>query len=140
FDPSTCQAKFVTAWGKIEAKGGCATTGDLTAIENMVALFAADVTTALGGTPPTTTTTTSSAPTTSTLPACGTDQVALSCACGGSGVCTQTTCANNVACPNTGHTCADIHSTCLGLCAATGCTPGTCGDPCTDCTTNQLCQ
>jgi hypothetical protein len=68
FDPSTCQSKFATAWGKIEAKGGCATTGDLTAIENMVDSFAASVTSALSATPTTTTATTTT--TTTTIP-CG---------------------------------------------------------------------
>ena len=85
---------------------------------------------------PTTTTTT----TTTTLPACGTHEVEFSCACGGPGSCTGTLCATNLSCPSTGHTCADIQSTCLSLCASVGCTPGTCGDPCTDCTTSQPCQ
>lgn len=46
------EAKYATAWGKIEAKGGCATTGDAGPIEEKVDGFVSAVVAALPGTPP----------------------------------------------------------------------------------------
>jgi hypothetical protein len=46
-----CQAKVLTAYPKLEAKPGCNTTGDSTAIENKVDAFIDDLVTELGGGP-----------------------------------------------------------------------------------------
>jgi hypothetical protein len=62
---------FGSKWDKAEAKGGCATTGDKTAIENKVDAFVLDVSAELPGAPtPTTTTTTTTLP-----PLCGNGNV-----------------------------------------------------------------
>ena len=136
FDPSTCQSKFATAWGKLEAKGGCATNGDLSAIQNMVDSFAADVTTALAGTTTTTTATTSTSTTTTTttLPTC-TRLATLDCT-SSCFFCGQAFCTSQG--PTGVASCQDIQ----GLCSGTvGCNFSTdCAAQCLDCDTGQPCQ
>jgi hypothetical protein len=52
-----CQAKLSTAYGKLEGKGKCNTTGDAGAIEDKVDAFVADLVSALDVAPTTTSTT-----------------------------------------------------------------------------------
>jgi len=66
FDASKCISKFTSAFSKDEAKGGCGTTGDVTAIENKVDSFTTDVTTELSPASTTTTTVSTTSTTTTT--------------------------------------------------------------------------
>ncbi len=73
---SKATGKFSSKWDKAEAKGGCATTGDKTTLENKVDAFVTDTASEIPGSPSTTTTTTattttqSSTTTTSPISAC----------------------------------------------------------------------
>jgi hypothetical protein len=58
--------KFSSKWDKAEAKGGCATTGDKTTIENKVDAFVLDTAAELPGAAVTTTTTSTTTSTTTT--------------------------------------------------------------------------
>ncbi len=66
---SKATLKFSSKWNKAEAKGGCATTGDKTALENKVDAFVIDAAAEMPGGSSTTTTTTSTTTTTQSL--CG---------------------------------------------------------------------
>jgi hypothetical protein len=67
------ESKFAKTFAKAEAKHGCATTGDMTALEEQVDAFVNEVVGALqsAGTPTTTTVTSTTTSTTTPGPTCG---------------------------------------------------------------------
>jgi hypothetical protein len=107
------KAKFATKWAAIEAKGGCATVGDVDAIEGHVDTF---VDVLLGALPPTTSTTTSTTSTSTTsCPPPTAFYCGIGAGSGGTGACPGSfpfpaLCPVGMACESTGPT----SCTCVG--------------------------
>ena len=119
------EARFTAAWARIEARGGCATSGDADAIEGQVNAFVADLLQALSSSTTTTTTTGSTCPPTTAFycgPFCGPIPVAL-CPVGMSCVSNGSTCG----CEGPAIPCGNLRGD--KFCRWGTCPPGmTCGE------------